>query len=297
MEVDPKQRRIKRALGRGLAAAVLVASAARAQVAYLQRSDGYWQVWASPSESSAPARVTLSPSEKTRASWFPDGRSLLVCTQDGELLKVDIATGKERQLPIPLNGAVDAVLSPDGEQIAFSVSPARSRDDNEIFVAKIDGSNLRRLTSQKRVQHQPAWHPDGNSVFFVSRSGDEAHDIWRADLESGDLTQLTAGNGLYFDVAVRADGALAYSNNATGDYELYVQLPGEEPRALTASPGIDGWPTWSRDGRELWFESSRSGQLQIWRVSVDGGQAKQVTHSPDGAQHPAFAPARAGAEK
>lgn len=270
---------------------------AGSELAFLQRSGSYWQAWVAAPNGSHAREVTHSPSEKTRVSWFPDGRSLLVCTQDGDTLKVDIATGNEEKIPAPLPGTVDAVLSPNGREIAFSVSPARSRDDNEIYIANLDGTGLRRLTDQKRVQHQPSWHPNGKVLYFVSRAGDEAHDIWRADLPAGDLTQLTAGNGLHFDVAVRPDGALAYSNNATGDYELYLQLPGEKPRALTDSPGVDGWPTWSPDGRELWFESSRGGQLELWRIGVGGGEATQVTHSPAGAQHPVFAPARVEAAK
>jgi Tol biopolymer transport system component len=105
--------------------------------------------------------VTRSPSEKTRASWFPDGRSLLVSTEQGEVLRVDIETGREEKVPVPLRGTTDAVASPDGRQVAFSVSPAHSRDDHEVYLANLDGSGLRQLTSEKRVQDEPAWDPGG----------------------------------------------------------------------------------------------------------------------------------------
>ncbi len=270
------------------------AAAWASPVAYLQRTSSYWQAWVMDSDGSHARPVTTSSSEKIRVSWFPNGKSLLVCTESGELFAVDLATGREKKLPAPpLAEIVDAVLSPDGREVAFSAPPARSRDDHEIFLVSVDGTNLRQLTNEKRVQHQPAWHPLGNAVYYVSRTADDSHNIWRATLPGGDLAQLTVNHGLHSDVAARTDGAIAYSSNATGDYEIYVELPGEKPRALTSTPGVDGFPSWSPDGRELLFESSRTGQLEIWRVSVDGGEAAQLTRSPEGAQHPVFGPASA----
>jgi dipeptidyl aminopeptidase/acylaminoacyl peptidase len=49
-------------------------------------------------------------------------------------------------------------------------------------------------------------------------------------------------------------------------------------RALTAS-GSDSSPRW-RDGRMLYFLSSRSGSSQVWRLDMRGGDAAQVTHVP-----------------
>jgi Tol biopolymer transport system component len=47
--------------------------------------------------------VTTSPREKTRVAWFPDGRSLLVSTEQGDVLRVDVASGSEEKLPVPRN--------------------------------------------------------------------------------------------------------------------------------------------------------------------------------------------------
>lgn len=272
------------------------AAAETPAVAYLQRDGSYWQAWVMEPDGSGARAVTRSPSEKTRVDWFPDGESLLVSTERGEVLRVNLADGREEKLPLPISGAAEATVSPDGKQIAFAVSPARSRDDQEIYLADLDGSGLRKLTDEKRLQHQPAWHPHGRFLFFVSRPSDEAHDIWRIALPKGDLEQVTVGRGLHFDPTVRADGALAYSSNYSGNYEIWVHLPGEEPRAITNHSAVDGFPAWSPDGRELRFESSRSGQFEIWRVSVEGGEPQRVTSTPAGAQHPAWwAPAQKGA--
>ena len=69
------------------------------------------------------------------------------------------------------------------------------------------------------------------------------------------------------------------------------------PRQLTNPVARDNNPKWSPDGRWILFESTRSGNSQIWVISPYGGEAKQITKistdastatwSPDG-RHIAF---------
>ncbi|MGH2628110.1 MAG: TolB family protein, partial [Anaerolineales bacterium] len=59
---------------------------------------------------------------------------------------------------------------------------------------------------------------------------------------------------------------------------------------MTHGPGEDVAPSWSRDGRSIYFGSSRSGRHEIWKIPAEGGDAAQVTknggiyalESPDG---------------
>jgi dipeptidyl aminopeptidase/acylaminoacyl peptidase len=51
-----------------------------------------------------------------------------------------------------------------------------------------------------------------------------------------------------------------------------------EPRQLTNAPGKkDKHPRWSPDGKQILFESNRSGDNQLWLIGLDGGEAKQLT--------------------
>ena len=61
-----------------------------------------------------------------------------------------------------------------------------------------------------------------------------------------------------------------------------VPTGGDAPmaRRLTQNPASDSSPRWSPDGRHLYFLSSRSGSSQIWRLTLDGGEAQQVTDYP-----------------
>jgi len=59
-----------------------------------------------------------------------------------------------------------------------------------------------------------------------------------------------------------------------------VGVDGAGLRQLTTDPNSDGSPAWSRDGKFVWFLSSRSGSSQLWRIPVDGGEPEQKTNLP-----------------
>ena len=59
-----------------------------------------------------------------------------------------------------------------------------------------------------------------------------------------------------------------------------VRTDGTGLRQLTTHPASDTSAVWTRDGRRVFFLSSRSGSSQVWRVAVDGGEPEQVTKLP-----------------
>lgn len=240
------------------------------------------------------AQVSTSRYDKSRISWYPDGAALLVNGNQGELARVVLETGEEKPIEMELGGMSDAVLSPDGRSIAFSLSTSDSIDDNNIWLANADGTGLRKLTNKRFLQHDPAWSADGKAIYFQSGRGDQAHDIWRHDLVSGSLEQLTAGQLYHFDVAPAPAAAglqtLAFSSNRSGNYELWVWEHRGRARQLTHHPALDARPSWSPDGRSLAFESSRGGPPNIWRLDLDHGEPIQLTDHPSGARMPVWSP-------
>ena len=89
---------------------------------------------------------------------------------------------------------------------------------------------------------------------------------------------------------------LAYCADRNGNYDVYV-IPaegGEEIR-LTTADGLDDGPEYSPCGNYIWFNSVRSGLMQVWRMKADGSEQTQMTFdetrnswfphiSPDGRQ-------------
>lgn len=49
---------------------------------------------------------------------------------------------------------------------------------------------------------------------------------------------------------------------------------------LTTHEASDSSPRWSPQGDFIYFLSSRSGSQQVWKISIEGGEARQVTRLP-----------------
>jgi dipeptidyl aminopeptidase/acylaminoacyl peptidase len=90
------------------------------------------------------------------------------------------------------------------------------------------------------------------------------------------------------DPAVSPDGKwVAFSVRETdldankGRTDLWLAATdGGAVTRLTTSPESDSSPTWSRDGKSVYFLSGRSGSSQVWRIRPTGGEAEQVTKLP-----------------
>jgi Tol biopolymer transport system component len=75
---------------------------------------------------------------------------------------------------------------------------------------------------------------------------------------------------------------LAYCADRNGEYDVYV-IPaegGEETR-LTTTEGLDDGPEFSPCGKQIWFNSVRSGLMQVWRMNADGTEQTQMTFDSD----------------
>jgi len=57
-----------------------------------------------------------------------------------------------------------------------------------------------------------------------------------------------------------------------------MNLHGGAPQVLTPEKTHNVCPSWSHDGKWIYFASMRSGDFQVWKVPAAGGTALQVTH-------------------
>jgi Tol biopolymer transport system component len=76
---------------------------------------------------------------------------------------------------------------------------------------------------------------------------------------------------------------LAYvATRGGGDLNIYtVPAAGGVERRLTFAPGLDDGPDYSPDGRTIYFNSMRSGNMKLWRMRADGGAPEQLTFEDD----------------
>ncbi len=268
---------------------------AEEDVAYLARTDHYWQVWLIDSDTQKKRQLTRSTYDKNTVSWYPDGKHLLVNGNQGELVKVAIDTGKETAFELPDMGFYDARLSPDGKRIAYSYTTRGATDGNDIWTVDLNTRKTQRLTPMKWLQHEPAWSPDGQFLYFLSGNGGQVHDIWQIDMNNNSQQQLTVGQLYNFDVSVNKHNELVFSSNRSGNYELWWMDPKQQGdkrfKQLTNHPGFDASPSWSPDASHIVFESTREGKQNLWLYSLKDKSVSRLTSHPVGARKPVWKPA------
>ncbi len=165
------------------------------------------------------------------------------------------------------------------------------------------GGEPRRLTFDNRFIADLAWTPDGGSIVFSSdRAG--TFSLWRLSLSNSSLERLMLGaeDPFVYSSSLsisRQQHRLAYTQEFMDSNIWRMDLPGfsvhgDSPIKLISSTAQDSGPHFSPDGKEIAFESTRSGRWEIWRCDNEGSNAFQITSlstmsgaprwSPDGRQ-------------
>ena len=68
------------------------------------------------------------------------------------------------------------------------------------------------------------------------------------------------------------------SRPSGGQSDVFIMsADGGLPRNLSNHPATDTVPTWSRDGRFIYFHSNRSGSGQVWKMRAGGSNPQQIT--------------------
>jgi dipeptidyl aminopeptidase/acylaminoacyl peptidase len=87
----------------------------------------------------------------------------------------------------------EPAVSPDGKWVAFSVRDTdyeANRGRNDVWMSAVDGSSVRRLTTDPASDTSPAWSPDGRWVYFSSSRGGSSQ-VWRIAVAGGEAEQVT----------------------------------------------------------------------------------------------------------
>jgi TolB protein len=163
-------------------------------------------------------------------------------------------------------------------------TPSRS----EIYVIREDGTNLRRLTTNRAGDYAPVWSPDGRQILFVSaRDGDDELNVM--DAEGRSVRQLTRNRRSDMTPQWSPDGAwIAFASDRArpGEPQIWVmRANGTGARRLVRS--VDHrWqdfaysPTWSPDGRRIVFSmTATDGNPELYVVGVDGRGLKRLTRT------------------
>ena len=256
-------------------------------------------------------------------SWSPDGRRIVVATEDvelsphirqrtSELWLIDTGTGAPRAIiqaktsGMGFGRETDAVQpswSPHGKRIAFwGISNALGQRD--LWTIAPDAAQPKqtivRVTSDPAMNWNPVWSPDGKYLYFGS-DRDGSLNLWRVamDEESGkptgapepvSLPASLTGNFAFSQQGEMVYVALTRSNRLLAlPFDANSGVTGE-PRVLFGGSQQIGSFQASPDGRSFAFTAGGSMQEDLFIAAANGTRVRQLTNDAAKDRSPMWSP-------
>lgn len=176
-------------------------------------------------------------------NWLNDGNTLLY-NADGKIYRYEIDKDHVEQVDtgfcVQCNN--DHVPSPDNQLLAVSCMPPELTDgtyESHIYVLPMTGGEPKDLTGPG-LSYLHGWSPDGKELAYCAFRKKPEEEIMRIEI-----------------CTIPSDG-------------------GKET-CLTDGKGYNDGPEYSPDGKHIWFNSTRSGLMQVWRMNRDGSGLTQMT--------------------
>jgi eukaryotic-like serine/threonine-protein kinase len=242
-----------------------------------------------------PVRVPAASIAMLPLNVSPDGAELLVrdmqdAKDAGQLWSLPILGGSPRRVGAVV--AQDAALSPDGRMLVYA-------DGNELFLARSDGTESRKLVSLTGLGFYPAWSPTGSELRFTvldKKTGENS--LWEISTQGTNLHPLLPAwhnrpdeccgkwtvDGKYY--VFQSQGQIW----ALSEKKAFLRQATAKPIGLTSSPLSLSAPLPSKDGKKL-FVVGRTyrGELERWEPKsgrftpfLSGISAEDVAFSKDG---------------
>jgi Tol biopolymer transport system component len=239
-------------------------------------------------DGSGERQLTASGGRKGAARWVAAGTALIyeAVADTTTVYRINLGDGAQRPWHVVVGREV--VPSPDGKRVLFSAGPFRTA---RLTVANADMSEPRVIGESPPFIFNAAWSPDGRRIAFATVDSSRR-------LQVGVMMADGTGKRLYPGIAA-AEGSSQWPAWSPDGRRLAVQVgkyQQKDPASNTAHiwiidvetgaasklaphdrPYLDETPSWFPDGRQIAFQSDRTGRMEVWVMTADGTDARQVT--------------------
>ena len=134
--------------------------------------------------------------------------------------------------------------------------------------------------------------PDGNWLAISDQSTDDHKSrVYIVPIAGGTPRQITPNAPSYWHGWSPDGKTLAFTGQRGDNFDIYsIPAAGGEETRLTTAPGLDDGPEYSPGGAYIYFNSERTGQMQIWRMKPDGSAQEQITFDDSNNWFPHISP-------
>jgi len=236
-----------------------------------------------------PKQLTDELSGVQNPVWTADNRELLYVTdRNGERTLWRVPYDHSRPAtPIGSLGAIGyhLAISPHGDRLVYS----NRKMDRDIWRANLpDCRQVKSIVSTSAFEFYPEIAPDGKRIAYISDRG-HGTGLWVSGVDGANPIHLASLDG-------RAQGPARWSPDGkniafdcrydAGDDICIVPSSGGAVRRLTRDPAHDTNPSWSHDGKWIYFSSNRSGLFQIWKMPALGSDSAAIKLTEGGGRFP-----------
>ncbi len=225
-----------------------------------------------------------------RARHFP--LEVVFLSTDGEMFLKDIPT---------IYQLLNFHFSPDGQWIAFEFLPdgTRGGGGNEIYLARPDFSDIKRITWTQGYKSIGSWSPDNQRIVYSQGTGGAVEkpgvELYVLDINTGLVRQITDTIGMDESYPIYSPNGekIAYTewhNQPFGiAHSMVIDPDGNNRKRVLETPIRDSKIAWSSDGTQLVFSSAEE-CTDLYLVNENGNGLKQLTDMPGSEYNPVWSP-------
>jgi TolB protein len=192
-----------------------------------------------------------------------------------ELLDVD--TGVREVIFATAAGIEAPNFTLDGAAITFNSGGCIYRFELAIkTVSEIDTGTCIRNNNDHVISPDGKWL--GISHHAAEFNGESI--VYKLPIDGGEPVALTHKAPSYLHGWSLDGKYVIYTAGRNGHFHICRTTTdgvGEET-PLTNGPGLDDGSEYSPDGTQIYFNSTRTGVMQLWRMGADGSAPEQLTH-------------------
>ncbi|HEY8186908.1 MAG TPA: protein kinase [Pyrinomonadaceae bacterium] len=185
--------------------------------------------------------------------------------------------------------------SPDGKMIACGAGTSTADDRQTVVAVPAEGGAEVPLTSENWAGvFRVIWLGDSSGLIMTAQTewSDNGSQVWQLSYPGGVARKITNDLNAYGGVSlgVAADSSSIATIQERKDVQIWVMASNEDEgraKQITkgTSDGVNG-VSWMRDG-SIVYATSTGEQVNLWAVSADGSQKKQITSDSYFEGHPA----------